>query len=668
MQEASETETMKRESAQELIKKVLPTYEVMEMIGEGSFGAVFRIRDSLKERAVKIIQLSATSSIDKSGISSGRAKVERDFRHLIESYEKIACNEIVTIHDFYKIQASIDDNQATAYALVVMELYPFNLNQFEVDYFKRNNRLLPAGTAQSLMEKLAYILDILYSRQGFLFEDLKPENLLLKESDNDIKMVAGDIGGLKRLRSVSTTGSQITLSYSAPEVIRKGHKPDIRSVIYSFGLISFFIIEGHVPYEDSEIVERIDLIKEDGLPFARTDIPDNIRTLISTCLSFEPENRYQTFGEVLDAVRGKISEQRAAFSGQTIDLSDFAKAPSSVPGEPAQKEPLSALKNPFARFTPWGGVKGAVTHQRSAAESRQRLQEQADTSKIDNELNNLVVRTGDLYKIQNQSCKVSGDIVIEIGGTLSIENSKLFFASDSGIISSGTLKAKNVSFMPFESIKKWTNISLNLSGSKMNVLDGCRFRGCGGRTWGQIKTALRLRGYPLRDDYTYGGALFIAEAKEQALIINDCSFSNCSSYEGGAVYCLKSQPTIAHSTFDNCSASLTGAGISLFESTLSLKKCRLQSCTAGKEGGGMHLKSSSAIVDDCIFENCITRHMYGGGIYCSASSPTIKDCRFNRCIADRDGGAIFADRESRPQLMFPSFANCRPNNTNVGNY
>ena len=232
---------MEREFAEKLIKKVLPSYEIKEMIGEGSFGAVFRMSDSLKERAVKIISLSAAPSIENGMVSSANKKIERDFRHIVDSYEKIECEEIVTVYDFYNVPSGEDKKYSTAYAIVVMELYPSNLADYVIDYFKKNGRLLDIEIIQLLMKKLVHLIGNLYTKRGFLFEDMKPENILIKEKNGDFKVVVGDIGGLKSLGSISATGSQVTLSYCAAEVIRKGQKPDLQSIMYSFGLMSYFI-------------------------------------------------------------------------------------------------------------------------------------------------------------------------------------------------------------------------------------------------------------------------------------------------------------------------------------------------------------------------------------------------------------------------------------------
>ncbi len=330
---------MEIESAEKLIKSVLPSYEVKEIIGEGSFGAVFRIEDELKERAAKIILLSASPTIEGGKLVSADAKIERDFRHIVENYERIKCDEIVSVYDFHKVIGSGDTKKETAYAIVVMELYPSNLLLYLVDYFKKNNRPLPVETAQLIIVKLAQLLGNLYIKRGFLFEDLKPDNILIKDIGSDVKVVVGDIGGLRNLGSASTTSSQVTLSYCAAEVLRRGQKPDLRSIIYSYGLISYLVIEGHLPYENHGINDRIELIKDKGLLFEREDVPEQLKNIIGKCVAFSPENRYRDFNEIIDALQGKTTQKSNKFSDETIELGSLQKeteASSEPPVEPRQ--------------------------------------------------------------------------------------------------------------------------------------------------------------------------------------------------------------------------------------------------------------------------------------------------------------------------------------------
>jgi len=659
---------MNKELVEGLIKKVLPSYEVKEMLGEGSFGAVFKISDSLKERAVKIISLNAAPSIERGSVTSGNKKIERDFRHIVESYEKIACDEIVTVYDFFKLSASEEKRQSTAYAIVVMEIYPANLFDYVVEHFEQNARLLDIERAKSLMEKLAHLLGNLYTRRGFLFEDLKPENLLVKETDGDVRLVVGDIGGLKSLGSVSTTSSQVTLSYCAPEVIRKGHKPDLQSIIYSYGIISYFILEGHLPYENHKVVERMDVIREKGITFDRGDIPDTLKEVIEKCLAFEPEDRYEDFDAVAGGLSGNAVKERDRFGSETIDLNSFMKR------VPRDTGPAKDITPPPGRtvlpMDATYGMKASITLRTFTDERKRgetvRIQDEKELiEKVTKEIRDLVVRSGDMYKLQNDNYKVYGDIRVESEAILLIENAKLYFDENGGIISTGTLRAKNAVFSAIDPMKKWRNISLCPTEARMNTIDGCKFRSGKGRPWELLRKAFHIRSTSLHDNYFYGGALFLAGVKEKIIAINNCTFSGCSAQSGGGIFCLRAQPSVESCIFDSCSSGLGGGGISCLESSPSVRNCMLNNCTASREGGGISCFSSHPALEGCSFVSCSTRYLYGGGIYCSASNPVIKSCKFNGCSATKEGGAIYFDGNSNPKILYPAFTNCRPNNVNI---
>ena len=658
---------MKKELAEELIRQVLPSYEMKEILGEGSFGAVFRISDSLKERAVKIISLNALPSVEKGSLTSATKKIERDFRHIVDHYERIACEEIVTVYDFFKLSASEERKQASAYAVVVMELYPTNLYEYVVEHFEQKGELFDIETAKSLMVTLARLLGNLYIKREFLFEDLKPDNVLVKEREGNIRMVVGDIGGLKNLGSISATSSQVTLSYCAPEVIRKGQKPDLRSIMYSYGLISYFILEGHLPDENDGVAERIDRIKSRGLVFDRKDIPDYLKTVIEKCLAFEPDARFRDFDEIIAAVNDEQAEGKDRFNEATIDLETYRKGVGQQP--PPAQERFEQLRKPILPPGIAGGLKGSITlrsmnNARRRAESVRSPEKKESIEHVDKEIRGLVIRSGDMYKLQNESYKVYHDIRVEGGAMFIIENTKLYFDENAGILSSGTLRARNSIFSALNPAKKWKNIVMNPTDTRVNFIDGCKFRLGKGREWGTLKNLLHIQSCPLNDNYLYGGALLIAGVREKIITVSNCHFHNCSAHEGGAILCLKAHPSIENCVFENCSAGLIGGAISSIESNPGIKTCMINRCFAHKEGGGMSCVESNPLIENCTFEGCSTRYLYGGGIFCSGSNPTIKGCKFNRCVAGKDGGGIFFDEKSSPKLFYPAFAGCKPNDTN----
>lgn len=646
---------MERALAKELIKKVLPSYEVEEKIGEGSFGAVFKMRDSLKERAVKIIPLTASRSLENGSITSVTVKIERDFKHIIESYERIECDEIVTIYDFYKVSAGGDERQEKAYAIVIMELYPSNLHDYVIDNYGN----LSIEKVAFLMEKLASILDILYSKRNFLFEDLKPENLLVKESGGELKLVIGDIGGLKNIGSVSTAGSQVTLNYCAPEVIRKGQQPDLRSIIYSYGLLSYFILEGRLPYEKYDAAERMDLLKNIGLVFGRSNIPQNLKAVIEKCLLFEPEDRYKDFNEIIKAIR-----EEKKFADETIDLSSFKIGAPPSPAE-AGKEPD---RRPFPPFDRRGMPipTAAPAEPKKKVEAIQLSDEKNIIEKIDKEIRGLVIKSGETYKLNDEHYKVYGDIKIERGGVLAIENTRLYFDENSGVVALGALRAKNSVFGAIDFSMGWKNIVVNPTDAGLGHIEECKLIFGKGRTWKELKNICINVTLISNEQYTYGGGLFIAGVRDKKFAVKDSIFYRCSALEGGGIYSFKSDIIIEKCEFNACTAGMKGGAINCLESNPVIRNCMFSRCSADKGGGGLFCTTSNPSIDDSIFDMCTTTYLYGGGICCFGSSPSVKSCKFNRCTAAKDGGGIYCDNKSSPRIIQTFYTNCRPNNTNYG--
>ncbi|MCK4911901.1 MAG: hypothetical protein KAR83_09665, partial [Thermodesulfovibrionales bacterium] len=168
---------MNKEEAEKLIKKFLPNFSISGELGKGSFGAVYKIKDELKERAAKIVQLNASVGIEGGEVVSADSKLERDFRHIVESYERIACEEIVTVYDFYMDKS---EDKGEAYALVIMEIYPAALDNYIVSHYEKTGGPLDMMVAGKVIEKVALMIGNLYTKKGFLFEDFKPDNILIK--------------------------------------------------------------------------------------------------------------------------------------------------------------------------------------------------------------------------------------------------------------------------------------------------------------------------------------------------------------------------------------------------------------------------------------------------------------------------------------------------------
>jgi len=660
--------------AQELIRQVLPAYEVKELLGTGSFGSVFRIQDALKERAVKIVLLTAAPRVEQGKLEPASVKIDRDFQHIIDNYEKIACDEIVTVYDFYKVTCERRANHETAYAIIIMEVYPANLLDYLVDYFRKFKRAVDIETAGILMEKLANLIGNLYEKRGFLFEDLKPENILVKEKDRDFKLVVGDIGGLKSLGSVTMAGSQVTPAYCAVEVMRKGQKPDLRSLIYSYGLLCYFVLEGSLPYDREPVAERLELIRDRGLPFQRQDVPPRYVTLLKRCLAYEPADRFRDFTEVVaeltgrSAPRADVFDNRtmvlggaAATGGETIDLSELGRGGES--SRPAA-QPTAGFYDGSMELSAVLGNRGG--HERKRAESLRFSAEKEEIGAITQQIRDLVVKGGDVRKLHDDNYRVCTDIVVEPDGLLSIENAKLYFEENAGIVVLGTLRAANATFGAAEIGKRWRNVTLCGVDNRVSYIKQCRFRLAKGRLWETLKGLLPERPAGLEERLSYGGGLLVLGGAELRLNVSDCTFYHCLASMGGGMYGARLGGMIENCHFDSCNAVIGGGGLALAGSAPGIKHCTFSTCSAGREGGGLHLSSANPVVEDCTFKGCASKSLYGGGVYLAGSSPLLRGCKFNLCTAGREGGGVYCDPKSKPKVLFPVFSGCRPTNANCG--
>ena len=277
-----------------IIQKCLPTYQVVDKLGEGVYGSVFRIRDRFKERAVKVVPIMVDRSLSHRSAEALDSKISGDFHSVRAYYEAIKGRGVIDVYDFHLVDKQVTRQGARAHLVILMEFYPENLQDHVLDHFP-----VDADRADRMMGELAGTLERL-SRPGenaFLVTDLKPSNLLL---NRDRHLLIGDLGGVKRISSVSTmAGSQFSPSWCAPEIVLKGERPRMPSAVYAYGLVAYFMWEGHLPYDDADFSHRPGLIREKGLTFDHPHVPGPLQGLIEGCLAFDPALRPKDFAEIV---------------------------------------------------------------------------------------------------------------------------------------------------------------------------------------------------------------------------------------------------------------------------------------------------------------------------------------------------------------------------------
>ena len=144
-----------------------------------------------------------------------------------------------------------------------------------------------------------------------IHRDLKPGNIRVDEHGQPhildfglAKVSAGDTSGPEQPVAVTVTGHFIgSLPWASPEQVEgPAHRVDIRTDVYSLGVILFHMLTGRFPYDVAgnmrDVVDNILTVESPKPSVIRRQINDEVDTIVLKCLAKEPERRYQSAGEL----------------------------------------------------------------------------------------------------------------------------------------------------------------------------------------------------------------------------------------------------------------------------------------------------------------------------------------------------------------------------------
>jgi serine/threonine protein kinase len=253
------------------IAKLFPQLEVLEFIGKGGMGAVYKARQPALDRLVALKILPPAAASDP-GFAE---RFNREARALA----RLNHPNIVAIHDFGKA--------GTLHYLVMEYVDGGNLRQIE-----SVSRLAP-DQALAIVPQICEALQFAHS-EGIVHRDIKPENILL---DKKGRVKITDFGIAKML-GVTTEETRLTgvrdvvgtPHYMAPEQIEKPQTVDHRADIYSLGVVFYEMLTGELPL--GKFVP----------PSRKVQVDVRLDEVVLQALEKEPAMRYQQASQVKTAV------------------------------------------------------------------------------------------------------------------------------------------------------------------------------------------------------------------------------------------------------------------------------------------------------------------------------------------------------------------------------
>lgn len=272
-----------------MVGKSFGHYKILEKIGEGGMGVVYKARDSRLDRFVAVKVLPAEKVADT------------DRRHRFEQEAKTASSlnhpNIITIHD-------ISDHEGSMY--IVMEyIAGKTLGEIvgEGEIRLRDTMKLSAQIAEALARA---------HTAGLVHRDLKPSNIMVTDSGL-VKVL--DFGLAKLTDPYSATdGVTVTLhrtdpqtvmgtpSYMSPEQVR-GQEIDHRSDIFNFGLVLYEMLSGTTAFQGESSVEVMNAILKEPPPELPDSVSPALSQIVDACLAKNPENRFESARDLAFALR-----------------------------------------------------------------------------------------------------------------------------------------------------------------------------------------------------------------------------------------------------------------------------------------------------------------------------------------------------------------------------
>ena len=282
-------------------------YLILEHIGDGGMGRVYKARSRDTGKTVALKLLNPQSENDESAV--------RRFKREIETASRLKHPNIV---------ATLGSGEQQGHQYLVMEF----VDGHDLATLVRNNEELPVQTAVDCVTRAAK--GLIYShKEQVIHRDIKPSNLLLSHSgeirvlDMGLARIAGDIGpGEQTQTQITKTGSIMgTVDFMAPEQALNPKKADGRADIYSLGCTLFFLLTGEKPYPGETVMEVLVAHREAPIPSlaaARKDVPASLEKVFAKMVAKDPDARYQTMTDVVKALDSCLKEHGLAWLMQKV--------------------------------------------------------------------------------------------------------------------------------------------------------------------------------------------------------------------------------------------------------------------------------------------------------------------------------------------------------------
>ena len=341
-------------------------YRIVELLGSGGMGSVYRVRNLItdREEAMKALLPSLYSTPELAERFSREIRIQASLEH----------PNIASLRTAIRF-----DNQL----LMIMEF----VEGITLDQRLRQSPIQVLQAIQWIRETLS-ALSYAHGR-SVIHRDIKPANIMLTKT-GAVKLTDFGVASMTETSNLTRTGTAMgSLHYMSPEQIKAKHA-DCRSDIYSLGITFYQMLSGRRPFEgnsDYEIMKAHLQFEPPSLLALNPSLPPSLIAVVFRAMAKNPEDRFQTASEFQAALDAAALPSDSFIATQQPSA---PKAPTPRTGtlDPARidrvRQELAQYVGPVARILVDRAIKKAVTLQQlydvlapeiSRPEERQRFLE-----------------------------------------------------------------------------------------------------------------------------------------------------------------------------------------------------------------------------------------------------------------------------------------------------
>jgi tetratricopeptide (TPR) repeat protein/predicted Ser/Thr protein kinase len=266
-----------------MIGKTISHYKILEKLGEGGMGVVYKAQD------IKLDRIVALKFLPKHLLCDESAKTR--FAHEAKAASALDHQNIATIYEIDEVEGECFISMAYIEGESLKEVI--------------KEKMLSIEEILNISIQIAEGLNVAH-KKGIVHRDIKSDNIMLT-NEGLVKIMDFGLAKLKGATKLTTTGATLgTLQYMSPEQAQ-GIEVDQRSDIFSFGVVLYEMITGQLPFKgEHEAAIIYSILNETPEPLARykANVPEGLQRIVDKALEKDRNIRYQSAADIIADLKG----------------------------------------------------------------------------------------------------------------------------------------------------------------------------------------------------------------------------------------------------------------------------------------------------------------------------------------------------------------------------